>query len=56
MVGDMDQSVDYPDQPDYTEALEEHSELVDRLAAGDVHALDTLMETVAGVRVVIPAS
>lgn len=48
----MDQEMDSPDQPDYTQALDKHRELVDRLAAGDLHALDSLIEVVAGVRVV----
>lgn len=48
----MDQEVDSSDQPDYSQAFEEHSQLVERLAAGDVHALDSLIEAVAGVRVV----
>jgi hypothetical protein len=48
----MDQPVDSCDQPDYTQALEEHGELVERFAAGDLHALDSLIEVVAGVRVV----
>jgi hypothetical protein len=39
-------------EPTYAEALEEHDELVQRFAAGDVHALDSLIEAVAGVRVV----
>lgn len=39
-------------QPDYTEALDDQHDLVQRLAAGDLHALDSLIETVAGVRVV----
>lgn len=47
----MDQAVDSSDQPDYTQALEEHSDLVERFAAGDLHALDSLIEVVAGVRV-----
>jgi len=39
-------------QPDYTDALRDHDDLVQRFADGDVHALDSLIETVAGVRVV----
>lgn len=38
--------------PDYSEALDDHDDLVQRLADGDVHALDSLIEAVAGVRVV----
>jgi hypothetical protein len=38
--------------PDYTEALGDNDDLVQRFADGDVHALDSLIETVAGVRVV----
>lgn len=38
--------------PDYTEALQDHDDLVQRFADGDVHALDSLIEAVAGVRVV----
>lgn len=39
-------------EPDYREALQEHDDLVQRFADGDVHALDSLIEAVAGVRVV----
>lgn len=52
MRGAMDRAVDSDKQPVYDQALEEHSELVERFAAGDVHALDSLIEAVAGVRVV----
>ncbi len=39
-------------EPEYTEALRDHDDLVQRLADGDVHALDSLIEIVGGVRVV----
>jgi hypothetical protein len=39
-------------EPDYTEALRNNDDLVQRFADGDVHALDSLIEAVAGVRVV----
>lgn len=39
-------------EPEFTEALEAHDDLVQRFADGDVHALDSLIEAVAGVRVV----
>ena len=39
-------------EPTFDEALEEHDDLVQRFADGDVHALDSLIEAVAGVRVV----
>ena len=39
-------------EPDYTEALRDHDDLVQRFADGDVHALDSLIEAAAGVRVV----
>ncbi|MGH9057104.1 MAG: hypothetical protein ACRDYY_14765 [Acidimicrobiales bacterium] len=42
----------HDEQPDFTEAFEAHSELVERLAGGDLHALDSLIEATAGVRVV----
>lgn len=41
-----------PAEPEFAEALQEHDELVQRFADGDVHALDSLIEAVAGVRVV----
>jgi hypothetical protein len=41
-----------PTEPEFAEALEEHDDLVQRFADGDVHALDSLIEAVAGVRVV----
>ncbi len=47
----MGEPTDQP-EPDYTEALRDHDDLVQRFADGDVHALDSLIETVAGVRVV----
>ncbi|HTJ75659.1 MAG TPA: hypothetical protein VL337_09870 [Acidimicrobiales bacterium] len=47
----MSEATDHP-APDYVEALQDHDELVQRLADGDVHALDSLIEAVAGVRVV----
>ncbi len=40
------------DEHNYTEAFERHNELVQRLAAGDLHALDSLIEAIAGVQVV----
>ena len=39
-------------EPEFVEAFQDHDELVQRLADGDVHALDSLIEAVAGVPVV----
>ncbi len=39
-------------EPEFTESLRDHDELVQRFADGDVHSLDSLIESVAGVRVV----
>jgi len=36
---------------DYTEAIEAHDELVERLRHGDVHALASLVQAVTGVKV-----
>ena len=36
---------------DYTEAIEAHDELVERLRHGDVHALASLIQTVTGAKV-----
>ena len=41
-----------PAEPDFAEALQEHDDLVQRFADGDVHALDSLIESVTGVRIV----
>lgn len=37
---------------EFAEAFETHGDLVERLASGDLHALDSLIEATAGVRVV----
>jgi hypothetical protein len=36
---------------DYTEAIQDNSDLVDRLENGDVHALASLIEAVTGMKV-----
>lgn len=48
MIGEPQESA----EPTFGEALQEHDDLVQRFADGDVHALDSLIEAVAGVRVI----
>lgn len=48
MMGETSESA----EPEFGEALQERDDLVQRFADGDVHALDSLIEAVAGVRVV----
>jgi hypothetical protein len=55
-VGQPDKHSNEADQkptedPDYTEAIEAHDELVERLRHGDVHALASLIQTVTGAKV-----
>ncbi len=47
-----DEPVHVDDDARFDRALAEHAELVARLASGDVHALDSLIEAAAGVEVV----